>query len=221
MSSQACLRVCKKSSKWRLLTRQELLWARSEDRIILMWSDFFSPLYLPTFQFFFFFFGAILKELYLHLSVSQALPRGEWDSWRTGKVGISMVSCCFWGHRGLCLAWGCALGLLLLHSLRKNFWKLTALLENAPEFPPESKPMAYLSLLWQHSLTLLNRETCTVVLYQMPLACASKRETEMKSPELTMTAILHVQFFLLITESKDVHKMLFGAFYPPWHWNTE
>lgn len=39
----------------------------------------------------FFFFGAILKELYLHLSVSQALPRGEWDSWRTRKVGISLV----------------------------------------------------------------------------------------------------------------------------------
>lgn len=68
----------------------------------------------------------------------------------------------------------------------------TALLEHAPEFL--FNPMTNLSLLWQHSVTPLNRETCTVVLYQIPLACASKRETEVKSPELTATA---VQYFAM------------------------
>lgn len=51
---------------------------------------------------------------------------------KSGDFSGQTLTSCSWGHRGLCLAWGSALGLLLLCSsnTRNNRYKLRQLYLN-------------------------------------------------------------------------------------------
>lgn len=149
MSPQACLNMCKRSCKWRLLTRQEL-WAKSEDRVIPKWCDFFSPLYIPTMWIFLVQFW----KSFIYISLCHKHCPGENEtSGEQEKWGF------FWsdpeqlllGSQRLVLTWGRALGLLLLCSPRNSCQKLRQLLLNMPlsfllSLSPWSTPA--LAALW-------------------------------------------------------------------------
>lgn len=174
MCPQACLNVCKRSCNWRLFTRQEL-WARSEDRIILMWLDFFSPLYIPTIWFFFFLFWCNFERTLSTSPCVTSIAQGrmrELENRKSGDFSGQTLTSCSWGHRGLCLTWGSALGLLLLCSSRRNCYQLRQLYLNMHlnfllSLSPWYTCLCFSSTLW-HPWA----EKHTVVLYRIPLACA-------------------------------------------------
>lgn len=120
MSPQACLNVCKRSCKWRLLTRQELC-ARSEDRIILMKPDFFCPLYVPTIWIFLRWKSFVyISPCHKHCP-GENETAGEQEKW--GFLWSDPDQLLLRSQRVVLIV-GPALWLLLLHSWRNNWRQL-------------------------------------------------------------------------------------------------